>query len=376
MQMIKNDMEYYITGYSMRTVAGNEQDFQLNNGVGYTSSVEHDWTTCINKSSLFIVCDTIAQVIDKAIKKATLDINSNKIISLVIASNFFETAFWENNDTDSIKSDNNYIARFLQRTYKINGTIICNSTACSSGANTVVTACQLIQNNKTDVVMVVGYDVETEIPKNGMRTIGALSKDKIAPFSNGRTGTDLADGIGAVVIESYEYMKSRGGQHVAKIVGYGVFSDGYNITSPEPYGISLEKAMNKSILMAGIKPTDIQYINAHGSGTKLNDELETRTIKNVFGEHAYNLLVNSSKSLIGHTLGAAGLIELILTIMQMNNGKVHPTANFISKDLDCDLEYCFDGSVNLEIKYAISNSIGFGGTNVSILVEKGDCYDG
>ena len=366
-----NRNKWYITGYAMHTVAGTESDFDYEKLHGYTTSGDRSWNNCIDYSDVSCVAKYIQNTVDRALKNAQLDMNFASIKSLIIASNFFENRFWED-ENDRFYGAGNYINNYLQNIYPINGAIVANSTACASGASAIVTACQMLDDNKTDIAIVVGYDLESEIPKNGMRRIGAISKNKIAPFSLGRSGTDLADGIGVLIIESANSIKRRAINAYANIIGYGVSSDAYNPTMPEPSGESLIKAMKNSIKMANISLTEIKYINAHGSGTKLNDILETNAIKKFFMDHAYNLFINSSKSLIGHTLGAAGIIEVIITIMQMNKGKIHPTANFIANDAECDLNYCFDKSIDCAMKYAISNSIGFGGTNVSILLENGE----
>ncbi|CAL7959614.1 PKS_KS domain-containing protein [Gammaproteobacteria bacterium] len=359
----------------MHTVAGTECDFDCERSTGYTESINRGWTNCVDNSDIQHVYKCIQKTIDRAIKNAGFDINSGGTQSLIIASNFFENRFWEINDGSSISHDGNYIIVSLKKDYPVNGMILCNSTACSSGASAIVTACQIIDDNKTDIVIVIGYDIESEIPKNGMKRIGAISKDKIAPFSSGRTGTDLADGIGVLIIESSASVEKRSANVFASIIGYGISSDAYNVTMPDPSGASLIKAMKNSIKMSNISVNEIKYINSHGSGTKLNDVLETKAIKEVFMDHAHNLFINSSKSLIGHTLGAAGIIEVVITVMQMNKDKLHPTANFSGNDVECDLNYCFEKSIDCDLKYAISNSIGFGGANVCILLERGAGYE-
>ncbi|MNV45791.1 3-oxoacyl-[acyl-carrier-protein] synthase 2 [compost metagenome] len=208
-----------------------------------------------------------------------------------------------------------------------------------------------------------------------MRVIGALSKDRIQPFALNRSGTELADGVGVLVLESREWAERRSAVVYASVAGYGIRSDAYNISAPDPEGAALEKAMRSAIAMSGIDPDQVGYINAHGSGTPLNDELETRIIRKVFGGHAGKLLINSSKSIIGHTLGAAGVIESVITVLALVHGRVHATANYTDADPDCDLNYCTNGYVDADLRFAMSNSIGFGGTNVCIVFEKGGACD-
>ena len=356
-----------VTGYAMQTIAGNENNFNMNQTKGFTDPMSNYWAVCIDNSSLQVVCQSIKNIIDRALVMANINPLEAHDTSLVISSNFFETSYWEENNIESIKSSGNYISNFIKRTYNIKNLVASNSMACASGANAVITACQVLNDNRSKIVIVVAYDIKTKSPENGLKTLGALSKDRISPFSVHRTGTDLADGIGVIILERADDLKVP----KAYILGYGVYNDAYNVTSPEPEGKALEMAMKKAISMAGVSKDSVQYINVHGSGTKLNDELETRIIKKIFEKHAYNLYINSSKSLIGHTLGAGGLIELILTIMQMNIGEIHPTANFNGFDPNCDLHYCFEKSIKTNIKYSMTNSIGFGGTNVSILLENG-----
>lgn len=359
-----------ITGYAIHTVAGTDSNINLNSDCGFTESKNSGWTKCIDKTNLETVRAVIEKTVQRAINKSNIDHEHGLIISLVVASNFFENVFWEQEKLTTVSAEN-YIICCLRESCHINGMILCNSTACSSGGSAIVTACHILDDNKSDVIIVLGYDMESEIPKCGMKRIGAISKDRIAPFSLGRTGTDLADGIGCLVIENNNSVMTRDKNIYASIIGYGVSCDGYNVTSPEPSGKALYKAMLKAINMSGIKLSQIGYVNAHGSGTILNDVLETRVIKKVFQQEAYNLLVNSSKSMIGHTLGAAGIIEAIITIMEMNTGIIHSTVNYIKKDEECDLNYCFEKKTNQDIKYAISNSIGFGGINVCLVLERG-----
>ena len=357
-----------ITGYAIQTIGGTEDSLDLTRKIGYTQNNQDKWTTCVDQNSLETVYNSIEKTLERAFSKANIDNISRHSMSLVIASNFFENAFWEKNE---IQEDERYIAKKLKNKYNINGLIVCDSTACSSGGTAVVTACQVLDDNISDIVIVLGYDIKSIIPKNGMRRLGALAKKKISPFSLDRTGTELADGIGVLIIEPYNIAKDKGSFIYSTIEGYGVNSDAYNPTSPEPSGDALLKSMRDAIKMANISESKIQYINTHGSGTKLNDIIETNVVKNVFGLNACNLFINSSKSIIGHTLGASGIIEIVITIMQMRKKTIHPTANFTESDSLCDLNYCFDEAASCQIEYAISNSIGFGGINVCVILKSG-----
>lgn len=368
-----------ITGLGMVTVLGDTIETNLeglNRLDGLTNSNYRSWNNINNShfKSFLDIPSFVKHVTVDTIKSSGLSASqlADKIVGLVCGSNFFETSILESADTNrSLFWICNSAINEIAKEVKVNGPIINVLTACSSGASAVVTACQLIESGESDIVIIVGYDFRTIIPENGMRTIGAVSKTNIAPFSLNRTGTDLADGIGVMIIERSDIARAGNAKIYANIIGYGVTSDAYNITAPDPEGAALENAMISAIQKAGIAPAMIQYINAHGSGTQLNDELETRIIKKVFGGHAQNLLINSSKSIIGHTLGAAGLIEAIITVLALEYGWVHPTANYSEPDPMCDLNYCTEGIVYGDFRYAMSNSIGFGGTNVSLVLEKG-----
>lgn len=367
------DKRWDITGYAMHSVAGTENDFNLGCRQGYTDSTQNIWAHCIEHSDIDEVGDLITETILRALSKANIVYDDQYTISLIVASNFFDNYFWETNLV-KVGYDNCHWLRSLRESLNINGLIMCDSTACSSGGSAIVTACQLIDDRMSDVVIVLGIDMESEIPKCGMSRIGALAKTCISPFSKGRNGTNLADGIGCLIIENNAFAMKRNARIYAKIKGYGVISDAYNPTSPDPSGEALYLAMREAIDMGKVELHEISYINTHGSGTKLNDLLETQVIKKVFSDHAYDLFVNSSKSIIGHTLGAAGVLEAVITILQMSKSIIHPTANFIDRDDNCDLNYCFEGEQHHEVKYALSNSIGFGGINVCILLERGDYF--
>lgn len=376
-----------ITGYDLCTVAGHSLEANvasLRAGAGCTSGPERGWNTLeYDYGNPSGVADLIRDCVLGALELAgwtrqdvvSLTASGSRV-SLIFGSNFFETGQWEQGGRSGslLWACNSAIHR-LTAELAINGVSLNASTACSSGASAEVMACQLIEAGESELVIVCGYDVRTVIPENGMRVIGALSKDRIQPFALNRSGTELADGVGVLVLESREWAERRSAVVYASVAGYGIRSDAYNISAPDPEGAALEKAMRSAIAMSGIDPDQVGYINAHGSGTPLNDELETRIIRKVFGGHAGKLLINSSKSIIGHTLGAAGVIESVITVLALVHGRVHATANYTDADPDCDLNYCTNGYVDADLRFAMSNSIGFGGTNVCIVFEKGGACD-
>ena len=180
----------------------------------------------------------------------------------------------------------------------------------------------------------------------------------------------MGEGAGVVVLEELEHAKKRGAEILAEVVGYGATSDAYHITSPAEDGSGAAKAMELAIQEAGIEKENLKYINAHGTATHHNDLFETRAIKLLFGEHAYQIKVNSTKSMIGHLLGAAGAVEFITCVKEIQDGFIHATAGYKTPDEEMDLDYVSGDGVEENLEYALSNSLGFGGHNASILVKK------
>ena len=190
------------------------------------------------------------------------------------------------------------------------------------------------------------------------------------PFDAERNGFVMGEGAGVVVLESLEHAKARGAKIYAELVGYGATSDAYHITSPAEDGSGAAKAMEYAMKDAGIKPEQLDYINAHGTSTHHNDLFETKAIKLALGDHAYKVKVNSTKSMIGHLLGAAGGVEFITCVKSMEDGFIHQTVGTKEADEECDLNYAIGSPVEKEIKAAMSNSLGFGGHNATILIQK------
>ncbi len=190
------------------------------------------------------------------------------------------------------------------------------------------------------------------------------------PFDKNRDGFLMGEGSGVVVLENEDFAKKRGANILAEISGYGASTDAYHITAPDPDGYGAALCMQRALKKAKLTPDDIDYINAHGTSTSLNDATETKAIKKVFGERAYKIPVSSTKSMLGHCLGAAGAMETIACVLMMQNGIIHPTINYETPDPDCDLDYVPNAARELKIKTALSNSFGFGGHNASLIVRK------
>lgn len=249
-------------------------------------------------------------------------------------------------------------------------------TACATGTHCIGESYRLIKHGYQDVVVAGGTEGSiTETGVAGFTNIKALSQatDKnraSIPFDKERSGFVMGEGAGILILEELEHAKKRGAKIYAEIVGYGASSDAYHITSPAPGGEGGARAMVSAINDAGIKPEDIDYINAHGTSTHLNDSFETAAIKTALGESAKTVMVSSTKGNTGHLLGAAGAVEAITCIKAIEDSFVPPTINYKVPDEECDLDVVPNVGRNKEIKYAMSNSLGFGGHNSTVIIKK------
>lgn len=248
-------------------------------------------------------------------------------------------------------------------------------TACAAGSNCIGEAFRTIQYGDADVMLAGGTESSiTPVGISGFTALTALSTETdptrcSLPFDKNRSGFVMGEGAGVVVLEELEHAKKRGAKIYAEVTGYGCSSDAYHITSPAEDGQGAARAMQNTIADAGVKPEDILYINAHGTATHHNDLFETRAIKLVFGEHAYRMRINSTKSMIGHLLGAAGAIEFVTCVKEIEEGYLHVTAGYTTPDEEMDLDYCKEAYEG-KIKHALSNSLGFGGHNASLLLSE------
>lgn len=248
-------------------------------------------------------------------------------------------------------------------------------TACATGTNSIGEAYRTIQYGDAEVMIAGGTESSiTPIGIAGFTSLTALtSSDDPArcsiPFDKERSGFVMGEGSAVVVLEELEHAKARGAQIYAEVAGYGCSADAYHITSPAEDGAGAAKAMEYAVADAGINTDDVMYINAHGTSTHHNDLFETRAIKLAFGEHAKEMKINSTKSMVGHLLGAAGAIEFVTCVKELQEGYLHKTVGYQIPDEECDLDYCIE-PVKGDFMYALSNSLGFGGHNASILVKK------
>lgn len=262
-------------------------------------------------------------------------------------------------------------------TFGLQGPCSCITTACATGTNAIGDAFKVIQRGDADVMVAGGTEAAiSPIAVAGFCSMKALStrndepEKASRPFDKDRNGFVMGEGAGVVILESLEHALARGAHIYAEMIGYGFNADAYHITAPAPEGAQAAKCMAMALNDAGIAPEDVDYINAHGTSTPLNDKNETLAIKSLFGEHAYKLAVSSIKSMTGHLLGAAGGIECIATVLTLANDIIPPTINCDEPDEDMDLDYVPHASRKQVVTVALSNSLGFGGHNATILLKK------
>lgn len=249
-------------------------------------------------------------------------------------------------------------------------------TACTTGTNNIGEAFRTIQYGDADVMVAGGCEAAiTPMGVAGFTALTALSSEDdptkcSLPFDKRRSGFVMGEGAGIVILEELEHAKARGAKIYAELIGYGCSSDAFHITSPAEDGSGAAQAMINAVKDGGVDPSEITYINAHGTGTHHNDLFETRAIKLAFGEHAKDIKINSTKSMIGHLLGAAGAVEFITCVKELEEGYIHKTAGYSEPDEEIDLDYCKEPVNAPDLKYALSNSLGFGGHNASLLLTK------
>lgn len=254
----------------------------------------------------------------------------------------------------------------------------CSVTACASGTNSIGDAFKVIQRGDADVMITGG----AEAPIVNMAVAGFCASTALSlnpdvstasrPFDANRDGFVIGEGSGILVLEEYEFAKARGAKIYAEIVGYGATGDAYHITAPAPNGEGAARAIRQALEDGEVDPSQVGYINAHGTSTYYNDLYETMAVKSVFGEHAYKLAMSSTKSMTGHLLGAAGGVEAIFTALALKEGILPPTINITTPDPECDLDYVPGSAREANVEYAMSNSLGFGGHNASLLFKRVD----
>jgi 3-oxoacyl-[acyl-carrier-protein] synthase II len=271
----------------------------------------------------------------------------------------------------------NSMPAWISLEYQLTGPNFAVNTACASSAYAIAFGYEMIKNGQSDVVIVGGADSIINFEEiRGFNALYALSmandppEQASKPFSKDRDGFVIGEGAGVLVLESKEHALSRNASIHAEIAGYALTSEGYNIMAPMKDGEGMAQTIELAMQNAGISPEEVDYINAHGTSTELNDRYETMAIKRAFGELAYQIPVSSSKSMLGHTIGAAGAIEAIITAMSLKKGILPPTINYNQPDPDLDLDYVPNTARPKDIRVALSNSFGFGGHNATLVLKK------
>jgi 3-oxoacyl-[acyl-carrier-protein] synthase II len=268
----------------------------------------------------------------------------------------------------------NMASGVVSRLYQLRGPNICTTTACTSGTHGIGEAYMYIKNGMADVMIAGG--AESAICPIGIAAFSALKAlstnnanpgEASRPFDKERDGFVMGEGAGILVLEDYEHAKKRGAKIYAEIAGYGLSGDAYHITAPPPEGEGAQRCMNMALRTGKVNKEDIDYINAHGTSTGLNDKYESAAIQQVFGSHASQVAISSTKGVTGHCLGAAGGIEAVFTTLAIHHSVVPPTANLRTPDPECPLDYTALTAREKKIRYALSNSFGFGGTNGTLL---------
>lgn len=261
--------------------------------------------------------------------------------------------------------------------YGLKGPNYSTTSACATSSHAIADAFILIERGNADLMICGGSEAAiTELSIGGFNSMRALStwndnyKKASRPFDKDRSGFVMGEGSGTIILEEMEHALNRGANIYAELAGIGLTADAHHMTAPDPEGYGAVRSMREAILDADLKPIEVDYVNAHGTSTPLNDVTETRAIKTALGEHAHCIHVSSIKSMTGHLLGAAGAIEAISTILTLKNDVIPPTINLENQDPDCDLNYCANKPVYTIVNAAISNTFGFGGHNASLLFKK------
>jgi len=275
---------------------------------------------------------------------------------------------------------NVYMSSFVSHVaehFSLRGSAYAVSTACASGTHAMINSFREIRDGGEDLMVTGGADAcITPLVFIGFDIMRAMSarnenpEKACRPFDRERDGFVMGEGSGIVIFEELEHAKRRGAHIYGEVIGFGMTADAYHITEPDPEAKALSKAIRDALQMAGVRPEEVDYINPHGTSTPLNDKVETLAIKNVFGKHAYHIPISSTKSMTGHTIGAAGGVEAIATLLAIEKGIIHPTINYEFPDPECDLDYVPNEAREKDVRIALSISAGFGGVNSVILLKK------
>jgi 3-oxoacyl-[acyl-carrier-protein] synthase II len=259
--------------------------------------------------------------------------------------------------------------------FGLRGVNFCVVSACATGTNAIGEAAEIIKRGDAVAMVVGGTEAPvTPLALAAFHRTGSLSTRNddpthaSRPFDRDRDGFVVGEGAGGLVLERLDFALERGATPLAEVVGYGNAADAFHVSAPEPEGRGAARSMSRAMARAGLVPEDIDYVNAHGTGTPLNDRSETRAIKLAMGDHAYRVPISSTKSMTGHMLGAAGVVEAVVCVQAMREGLIPPTINYENPDPDCDLDYVPNQARKVAVRTAMSNSFGFGGHNATIIL--------
>jgi 3-oxoacyl-[acyl-carrier-protein] synthase II len=363
------------------TIAGELKDFDP------TEFIEKKESRRMDKSEQYAIAAS-----DQALKDSSLNLESEDMdrCGVVIGSGIGGISTFEQQHSNLKRGGPKKVSPFfipmmiidmcpglVSMKFGFRGPNFATVSACASSSHAILDAYRIIQRDEADVMITGGAEATiTPSALAGFCQAKALStrNDEPAlasrPFDIGRDGFVMGEGAGILILESEEHAQKRGAKIYAEIKGAGMTADAYHLTAPHPEGYGAIKAMELALKFSNLTPEDIDYVNTHGTSTGLGDIAETKAIKKIFGERAYKILINSTKSMTGHLLGAAGSIEIIAAIKSIENQIVHPTINLDNPDPECDLDYVANVKRECKVENAISNSFGFGGHNVSVAVGK------
>jgi 3-oxoacyl-[acyl-carrier-protein] synthase II len=269
----------------------------------------------------------------------------------------------KNGYTDSLSS----LASGLAASYGLGGPVVTVSTACASGTDAVGIAAGKIRTGRADIMIAGGIDVLSSFALAGFHSLQALTHDKVRPFDKNRDGLALGEGAAFIVLESEKRARKRGARMYAVVSGYASRADANHLTGPHREGRGLSAAIRAAFFEAALDTSELDYINAHGTGTLYNDLMETIALKTVFGDLAYRIPVSSTKSMLGHSFGAAGVIEAVCCMLAIRSGVIPPTINFHERDSGCDLDYTVNVAAEKKVRVSMSQSAGFGGQNSAVI---------
>jgi 3-oxoacyl-(acyl-carrier-protein) synthase len=261
-------------------------------------------------------------------------------------------------------------ADYLGRVVPLRGPVMTLSIACASGTAAIGMAADLVTSGAAEAMLAGGHDCLAPSPLAGLSVLHTITTEDIRPFCRTRSGTLFGEGAGMVLIEELEHARARGAEPLAEVLGSWQNNNAFHITAPDEGGAGMARCLRRALEEAGLDPSEVDYVNAHGTGTEHHDPAETQALKTVLGAHAYEIGVSSIKGAIGHLLGAAGAVETIATVLALRDGIMPPTVNLAERDEACDLDYVTEGARRADLRHAVSLSAGIGGSNAAVVLGK------